>query len=806
MQYHLSKIETGAKALPDIKNLSQSLVIIEKSVDKPPIGQEREISKPRSSDNPSDGLINPIDYRLYEILPDPKNPHSLVKPLLERFPFQPPMPAYHPGLDYNHLISHTIKGSPFFIAELYRLDSELAKVMLEAARLKDEEKRYLIRRLKYRLANELYIKEQIENEKNRIRSIFELKAQKAALSRKIHEKLHEKAHSVWSDILLYLYKLRDEEQNERDLAYQKAVLKAHEKKPFDIALSGFNIAQLLAAMKEEKFPSRIISAFKVIEKNALAAYASQILEHIESRSIPSPIFSQALGYIAREEYIENRQEYHSLDQKKQTFNFLEDLKIDRSKLQKELRQDKIKAVEEKITSYWQIFDKNHQAIQTALILSGQNINSINQLLNWQKFSTLFKTGYLITINQNLAHAEQLLSHTKCLIAGLLTPFTNNFIYTKYLMEQDSLTKLFHMKLYLNLIAQIEKFKKIDRHDENLSKKDDIEQRIIDYWHLYDDLHAKINLTLTLNSANVQEMHQLLNDMELSIANHSIEIAKINQLKAHATQVNEHTQSSIPELISFENLKYRSKDHLLSKIKEELDFNRDKIDQLKEDLYSERSELLKEELDEIRKNTQNINLNLANSTTSVQEAKAKYRYVSNPQGLALIENSKENQIESLANQIAEHANIINESALWNNVSPHNSISFSYESELHLTPYASLINTKKNLFSKLLPKASYALDHGIDATPSKQPIHGESELNIVTGSKKKYVIIDTYKENEKSLLHRLTPNIEATLSGFEARYLLNSPTREGMSPPSHEESTKHYPDVVVSFEPMNNKKAK
>ena len=86
---------------------------------------------------------------------------SLMQGVLQKFPFQPKMPGFHPALRINFQQLKMARGS-LFRYRMKRIEEQFYQLQKESSRFKDMEFRKMARRLFHMLENELHAQRQLE--------------------------------------------------------------------------------------------------------------------------------------------------------------------------------------------------------------------------------------------------------------------------------------------------------------------------------------------------------------------------------------------------------------------------------------------------------------------------------------------------------------------------------------------------------------------------------------------------------------------------------------------------------------------
>ena len=765
-----------------------------------PTGEQvkRDTNKARTSTNASPRITQEIDYTYYQVYPDPETPHSLIKPILERFPFQPPMPASNPAISYDYLAGKTLQGSPVFVSQLRRLDQELAFIMLAAARIDDQEFRYHVRVLREEMASERFDEKQFDMARRRVQSIIEHRIEKLLGQRIIRREMATKEFMDDMRLLRYLVSLRDTEKLERREAFLAAVEKAMEKKPYDIAISGFNEAYLFAAMREEEFPSRIIAALRKVKLNVMIAFAMKLLEHMSRNSIPSPIYNRLAGNVDRKKIRDERVEDRIAFEQQRWL--LEQLIIRDARRQasQEFRMERLEAVDQRIAEFWEIYDLNNATLRLDISFSSlQSVNSWSRHLVWQEPTALHRSHERIDANLNMSHSEQILERLHVILGELLTPITNHVIYFDSMERLRSQTELANRKVIADYVEDVMAKRKDLSHEKANEIREELAAKILEYWQLFDHNHETIILPMSFIVGNTNDVSQLLTSMEPTQVLHFFKNAKDAAIRQQRMQINNRSARRDPAILTFNHIAFVFHAYMDEKSATLADAQ----DVLRDERLADRVSASKDQIayieEQFQQRKEKIRLPAPSSVMSEQDARAQSRYMTDTTGLKLEQIAKDNRTEALANQLAAHANNLNDPQIRAHVDPADTVNEHVDIDVVRDRHKVYERLKHYEDSKMVSNTVVQTDSAQQLEPKSDPIPGQTKLTVLRSDSKVSVVIDTYQKHHRSVTYRLTPNLDETLSGFESQYIRNSPTAEAFNSSALPgENSNHYPDIVES----------
>lgn len=429
---------------------------------------------------------------------------GLVIPILERYPFQPSMPAYHPAIDSDYLIKKSYKGSYFFLAQSYRDEREfielvraraLKRGLVEREKLQKE----LERRLEVQHWNEELRKSQ---EKTQLR--FEITAERKREQTRVFFELLAVAYwktRNFAESRVEVYDARKESTHDK---FWEEVYKNLEKTPKETPLSGINKQSILMALPYAETQAGILRAFRRIGDNLLLSAAENIVERLAGNSVPGMLISHLTRTFHRTTYEkEIRQELkeriyqEALELRKQSVR-----KRDEDAIVQ--RKEQIESVEERVTQYWDVVEKLRGHILLPLSFNGTNEQALKNYLSYREASGIFYGLNAVKENKHKARAHQLLEHVAGIMPEILHLSNIRFVRSEWEEKVRPELKMQQTAEHSTIREYYQVAKKEMVHEYMDEKLSSVEKRVKDYWEARDKLHEELNLSLSSASTSLSE--------------------------------------------------------------------------------------------------------------------------------------------------------------------------------------------------------------------------------------------------------------------------------------------------------------
>lgn len=221
---------------------------------------------------------------------------SLVQNVLQRFPFQPKMPGFHPALRYNFQALRSIKGETFRY-HMKRIEEQFFQLIKEHSRHKDMAFRKLARRLFLMLERELHVNRMIDAREKYYYKLFENKAVKTHGER--HRKVDAWVKKIYiaADELREFYKEIDKEHRAVVKKYWEDYDKNREIKPRVISMGGASLQSILNELPWAE-ASSLWRVFEMVKENKLNLYSEQIAESFDG-VLPTELMSKKIYFNRR---------------------------------------------------------------------------------------------------------------------------------------------------------------------------------------------------------------------------------------------------------------------------------------------------------------------------------------------------------------------------------------------------------------------------------------------------------------------------------------------------------------------------
>ncbi|NRA45753.1 MAG: hypothetical protein HRU09_12420 [Oligoflexales bacterium] len=430
--------------------------------------------------------------------------NGLVIPILERFPFQPSMPAFHPALESDYLIKKSYKGSYFYLAQSYRDEKEFYQLVRARARkrgLADLEK--LQADLERKLLEQHWDEEfRKSREKTLLR--FEITAERKRELTKVFFELLAAAYwktRNFAETRTEIYDARREDTHDK---FWEEVYKNLEKEPKETPLSGSNKQSVLMALSYAESKSGVYRALSKIEDNRLLMGAENIIERLAGNSVPGLLRGLMTQRFHRPSHEKELRKEVKEEAYEEYLESIKELARQRDVRYMELKQERIEGVEERITQYWGIVDKLREKIFFSVSLQGTNEQTLKNYLRHREACGLFYGLNTIKENRNKARANQIVEHLSGIMPELLHFSNIKFVrkdWEEQLRAELKVERSRDHDMAREEYQFIQKEQVIERRTQNIEA---IEERVAEYWQARDKANEMLNLSVSSAGSSANE--------------------------------------------------------------------------------------------------------------------------------------------------------------------------------------------------------------------------------------------------------------------------------------------------------------
>ena len=452
---------------------------------------------------PEVSLFNP-DRNYFASIANNFATNGLVIPILERFPFQPPMPVFHPALDSDYLIKKSYKGSYFFLAQSYRDEKEFAQLVRARAL-----KRGLVDREK--LQNDLEHKLEVQHwdeefRKSREKSLLRFEIT-AARKRELTEVFFELlAAAYWktrnfAETRTEVYDARRSDTHEK---FWEQVYKNLEKTPKETPISGSNKQSVLMALSYAESKSGVYRALSKIEDNRLLMAAENIVERLAGNSVPGLLRSHINTRFHRATHERGMRKEVKEEAYQEYMERLKEVAHEREERYWELKKERIEGVEARIAEYWRIIDKLREKIFFSVSLQGTNEQTLKNYLRYRDACGLFVGLNVVKENRNKARANQIIEHVSGIMPELLHFSNIKFNRRDWEEKLRGELKLEQSVAHDAVRREYQKIHKDlveNRRSDNVELSKELKEQ---YLQAYDKAHEVLNLTFAASASSASE--------------------------------------------------------------------------------------------------------------------------------------------------------------------------------------------------------------------------------------------------------------------------------------------------------------
>ena len=456
--------------------------------------------------------------------------NGLIVPVLDRYPFQPPMPAFHPALESDYLIKKSYKGSYFFLAQSYRDEKEFIQLVKSRALkrgLADREK--LRNELEHKLEVQHWDEEfRKSREKTQLR--FEITAERARELTKVFFELLAIAYWKTRNFAQTRVEVYDARRDDTHDKFWEDVYKNLEKAPKGIALSGSNKQQVLMALPYAESKSGIYRALKKVEDNRLLMGAENIVERLAGNSVPGLL----IGHMNRRFHRSSHEKEMRKEVKEEAYEkYLELIKESARKRDErymELKKERIEGVEERIVAYWELVDKLREKIFFSVSLQGTNEQTLKNYLRHREASGLFYGLNVIKENRHKARASNMVERLEGVMPELLHFSNIKFIRKDWEEHLRGENKIEMSKAHDSVREEYQYIHKQMVKERVAKQIDSIEERVEAYLKAKDKAHEVLNLTISTSGSSTNEA--LIKSRKTPFVRALEAINSIDQLKGY----------------------------------------------------------------------------------------------------------------------------------------------------------------------------------------------------------------------------------------------------------------------------------
>ncbi|MFK7824564.1 MAG: hypothetical protein AB8G05_10425 [Oligoflexales bacterium] len=456
--------------------------------------------------------------------------NGLVVPILDRFPFQPSMPAFHPALDSDYLIKKSYKGSYFFLAQSYRDEKDFVQ-LVKARALKRglAAREKLQNELEHRLEEQHWDEEFLKSrEKTQLR--FEITAQRARELTKVFFELLAIAYWKTRNFAQARVEVYDTRRDDTHDKFWEEVYKNLEKTPKGIALSGSNKQQVLMALPYAESKSGIHRALSKIEDNRMLMAAENIVERLAGNSVPGLL----IGHMNRRFHRSSHEKEMRKEIKEEAYQeYLELIKENAKKRDEryvELKMERIEKVEERIVEYWKIVDKLREKIFFSISFQGTNEQTLKNYLRYREACGLFYGINIIKENRHKARASNLVERISGIMPELLH-FSNIKFVRKDWEEQLRGEKMIAQSKVHDSVREEYQYVHKEMVNKRVSEQiASIEERVELYLKARDKAHEVLNLSYSPSGSSSNEA--LVKSRKTSFVRALDALTGIDQLKGY----------------------------------------------------------------------------------------------------------------------------------------------------------------------------------------------------------------------------------------------------------------------------------